>query len=489
MFSLADHTDDENDVFQCGKCKQQFCHLQNFVHHKKQCNNNSNKNANDKLLTSASGALSDLNLHFSQLNQQPIHHHQIHHHSIGKNLLNSAASTSSLIIQSAANNSSTSMLTNVNETDLSLDISNHQRHSRHSVSSPTLVDAISGSVSVNSILSETDLLSLTPSLDANMMVTIGNSISPSLLHLQGGDVSSNTDDFAQFAHINNIGTSNDSPISINDSRPGTTNLYSTSTTNGVSSILNIVASSSANSSITNSISSSELHNMHQRAHHSPQSINVMSSLMNSINSTSPTSHFLDMIVSSGLSGTNTCLLKSSFDTDSNHSPSNNSIGSPSRFINLPPPQSNTSTPITSVLTATLMTSSQKDEVKSSTPPSPEQMSPKASPVPPTSMSQSKLTVIHHRPSHQPNCQQQQQHNLSSNSTIKEEIVEEVVIYSSGLLKTASGSSVGATKNVPIQQDSSSRECTGKISSNTVISKNFKCAYCERNYPLFIVVRC
>lgn len=392
MFALASHTDDENDVFQCGKCKQQFGQLQNFMRHKKECNS-----ANTAASKVASD-LADLELHLSQLE-----HHQTHPGRL-PHLCKAA-----LLGQPGESHSTTSMLASVSESDLSLHLSTRHR------SSPCLVDAIGGSVSVNSILSESDLLSLTPSLDANMMVSIGNSISPSLLHLQGGDVSSNTDDFAQFAHINNLASSGESPISGSESRPAS--LYSSTPT--------------SRPSAPNATSTLQ---------HMQQDTNGMNSLM--LNSNSPTSNqlFLDMIVTNGLPGANNCLLKSSFDQSNQHSPSNdNSIGSPSRFLNLPAPASS-QPPISEASVA-----SGNGKPLYSKGPAPSE--------------QPALTVIHHRPSPQ----QARQKEAVTTGSVKKEITEEVT------------SNATSAPKQPSTRDKASK---GRL------PRTIKCIYCDREcYPL------
>ena len=387
IYSLGDHVDDENDLFECGKCKQHFSYLHSFVQHKKICNSRLQQQQHTKSSLSTNSEklreLAEIELHFgiaststSASQPQLVHHtgSNVHHshHSMGKSLLSTSSNNSSPLLIPSNNNSPTSMMTAVatgggngqSTNHLVGDINIINRHLSHGNRASPLIDPLNGSsINVNSILPDNDLLSLTSSLDANMIASIGNSISPSsLLHLQGGDVSSNTDDFAQFAHLNH-GLDASTESSMNDvnqhSRSNSIAIYGvTSSTNGASDASHSMLISSANSSSSISTNTGvHINSTHPQHAQQPQqsSVNVIN-FINSIHNTSPTSFtsFMQNISSNDVnigvngegSSSSSSLLKTSFDTvgDVDGASNDNSIGSPSRFLNLPPPASQPSTP-------------------------------------------------------------------------------------------------------------------------------------------------
>ncbi|UXI19213.1 putative sodium-coupled neutral amino acid transporter 7 [Sarcoptes scabiei] len=447
MLALADHVDDDNDLFECGKCRQHFTLLLNFLQHKKVCNNRKNEKLRNEI--------AEIELHLGIPSQHHLIHSSSSHHSIGKTLLSSSANSSPLLIQST-NNSPTSMLNVGQNNQLSVDILGHRSHHIHnhlhqqsqSRQSPLNVDALNGaSLNVNSILPDSDLLSLTSSLDANMIASIGNSISPSsLLHLQGGDVSSNTDDFAQFVHID---PSTDVSLSdVQQIQPRTVSnvsLFTGVSNNG--SILNSIVSSS------NSVTTTPMSAINQQQP-------TLISFMNSIH-TSPTSFapFIQNISTNDAIGSDSTLLKSPFDGDVESASNDNSIGSPSRFLNLPP----TSTTPSSIIEHRPNQSCQSVRSTQTS------ISTNSSENSQTSQSKGVISnVIYHHSRQQSLVQEQ------NSLTIDESLKKPIIMNGSLPSRTES-----ENPHKPLSTDEKQQQQQLK---NIAISIDpFKCNYCDRSY--------
>lgn len=190
MYNLSS---DLSDIFQCGKCRRQFYQLEHFLRHKTQCYSSVVQQHSSLLQCSPGKVLSSSHVSQNLMEdvETALHNAASSHNKNSTNTIHHQ--NGKLMIQTPSGSQSSSSG------------SVPTQHARHS---PLLT-----AEGANSILSEADLLSLTSSLDANMMVSLSNSISPSsLLHLQGGDVSSNTDDFASFHQLTDSPTGSSVPF-------------------------------------------------------------------------------------------------------------------------------------------------------------------------------------------------------------------------------------------------------------------------------------
>lgn len=522
-FNIVGHTDDENDLFQCGKCQQQFCQLQQFMQHKHQCNisinnNNSNNNTKNNVRINSTSSTNTVmpHLHHTTLQsgqqQQPstvlsddidfknINLSQLIIQNVTPTHLSQPPTTSILAssdqLTTVVNQTSTSQSTQPHSHQTSHHLTQqqevHQRQqeqqqqNRHQTLSPTLTEAIGGHNGGNSNFSETDLLSLTPSLDAQMM--IGNhSISPtSLMHLQGADISANTDDFAQFRlsptptqSPQSNGTSN----GVTDTARNNSMIDSLYPHQGVPELVH--------PSIINPNQSTNI-----VSHHQDQSSfnSLVNSFVVSDNSSPSFATFLRTINASESTDSVTgnsvnsisSKLKSSFsDSGTPLEESNetsNSIGSPSRFLNMgAPPSINSSISATSQPTSTSESTIRSSNVSSMVG---YQKSVNQHKQATSQQHQQSITNHVDQPTHTLTViQSSQPHQQKSQTTLKNIKKEEEDAISidntSSTTKSscANNESTGSTLKTPSSKVS-------KLSTNclkTSLPLSYQCKFCDRAY--------